>query len=68
MRLYSYHEEEAASISDEEMVDGEANIDDEEIVDANIDDEEMVVANIDDEDEEMVNANIDDEEMVEHGT
>ncbi|KAK9096639.1 hypothetical protein Sjap_022136 [Stephania japonica] len=48
------------------MVDGDANIDDEEMVDANIDDEneEMVDANIDDEDEEMVDANIDDEEMV----
>ncbi|KAK9096552.1 hypothetical protein Sjap_022049 [Stephania japonica] len=63
MRLYCNHEEEAASISDEEMVDGDANIDDEEMVDAIIDDEEMVDANIDDEDEEMVDANIKDEEM-----
>ncbi|KAK9096548.1 hypothetical protein Sjap_022045 [Stephania japonica] len=64
MRLYCNHEEEAASLSDEEMVDGDANIDDEEMVDgdANIDDEEMVDANIDD--EEMVDANIDDEMMV----
>ncbi|KAK9096630.1 hypothetical protein Sjap_022127 [Stephania japonica] len=61
MRLYCNHEEEAASISDEEMVDGDANTDDEEMVDgdANIDNEEMVDANIDDEDEEMVDANID---------
>ncbi|KAK9096565.1 hypothetical protein Sjap_022062 [Stephania japonica] len=44
---YCNHEEEATSISDEEMVDGDANIDDEEMVDANIDDEEMVDANID---------------------
>ncbi|KAK9096626.1 hypothetical protein Sjap_022123 [Stephania japonica] len=66
MRLYCNHEEEAASISDEEMVDGDANIDDEEMMDgdANIDDEdeEMVYANIDDED--MVDANIDDVKMV----
>ncbi|KAK9096542.1 hypothetical protein Sjap_022039 [Stephania japonica] len=64
MRLYCNHEEEAASISDEEMVDGDANIYDEEMVDANIDDEdeEMVDANIDDED--MVDANIYDEKMV----
>ncbi|KAK9096568.1 hypothetical protein Sjap_022065 [Stephania japonica] len=63
MRLYCNHEEEAASISDEEMLDGDANIDDEEMVDgdANIGDE-MVDANIDDEDEEMVDANIDDED------
>ncbi|KAK9096641.1 hypothetical protein Sjap_022138 [Stephania japonica] len=55
-------QEEAASISDEEMVDGDANIDDKEMVDgdANIDDDEMVDANIDDEDDEMVDANIDD--------
>ncbi|KAK9096604.1 hypothetical protein Sjap_022101 [Stephania japonica] len=54
-----------ANIDDEEMVDGDANIDDEEMVDANIDDdedEEMVDANIDD--EGMVDGNIDDEEMV----
>ncbi|KAK9096557.1 hypothetical protein Sjap_022054 [Stephania japonica] len=79
-RLYCTHEEEVASISEEvmvdgdaniddkEMVDGDANIDDEEMVDANIDDEEMVDANIDNEDEEMVDANIDDEEIVEHET
>ncbi|KAK9096569.1 hypothetical protein Sjap_022066 [Stephania japonica] len=80
MRLYCNHEEDAASISDEEMVDGDANIDDEEMVvgdaniddeemvDSNIDDEEIVDANIDDEDEEMVDANMDEKEMVEHGT
>ncbi|KAK9096616.1 hypothetical protein Sjap_022113 [Stephania japonica] len=62
MRLYCNHEEEAASISDEEMVDGDANIDDKEMVEAIIDDEEMVDANIGDEDEEMVDANIDDED------
>ncbi|KAK9096570.1 hypothetical protein Sjap_022067 [Stephania japonica] len=64
MRLYCNHEEEAASISDEEMVDGDANIYDEEMVDANIDDEdgEIVDANIDD--EHMVDANIYDEKMV----
>ncbi|KAK9096546.1 hypothetical protein Sjap_022043 [Stephania japonica] len=41
MSLYCNHEEEAASISDEEMVDVDANIDDKEMVDgdANIDDE-----------------------------
>ncbi|KAK9096560.1 hypothetical protein Sjap_022057 [Stephania japonica] len=62
MRLYSNHEEEAASICDEEMVDGDANINEEELVDgdANIDDEEMVDANIDNADEEIVDANIDD--------
>ncbi|KAK9096623.1 hypothetical protein Sjap_022120 [Stephania japonica] len=49
MRLYCNHKEEATSISDEEMVDGDANID-----------EEMVDANIGDEDVEMVDANIDD--------
>ncbi|KAK9096566.1 hypothetical protein Sjap_022063 [Stephania japonica] len=80
IRLYCNHEEEVASISDEEMLDGDDNIDDkemvdgdtkiedEEMVDANIDHEEMVVANIDDKDEKMVDANIHDEEMVEHGT
>ncbi|KAK9154211.1 hypothetical protein Sjap_001691 [Stephania japonica] len=67
MRMYCNHEEEAATISDEEMVDGDANIDDEEMVDANFDDEDedMVDANIDDdedEDEEMIDANIDDED------
>ncbi|KAK9116196.1 hypothetical protein Sjap_015143 [Stephania japonica] len=70
MRLYCNHEEEAASISDVMMVDGDANINDEEMVDANVDDkdEEMVDANFDDyKDEEMVDANIEyykDEEMV----
>ncbi|KAK9116191.1 hypothetical protein Sjap_015138 [Stephania japonica] len=70
MKLYCNHEEEAASISDEMMVDGDANINDEEMVDANVDDkdEEMVDANFDDyKDEEMVDANIEyykDEEMV----
>ncbi|KAK9096599.1 hypothetical protein Sjap_022096 [Stephania japonica] len=56
--LYCNHEEEAASSSDEEMVDGDANIDDEEIVDedANINVEEMVDAKIDD--KEMVDANM----------
>ncbi|KAK9096564.1 hypothetical protein Sjap_022061 [Stephania japonica] len=63
MKLYCNHEEKAASISDEEMVDGDANIDDEEMVDVIIDDEEMVDTNIDDEDEETVDANIKDEEM-----
>ncbi|KAK9096562.1 hypothetical protein Sjap_022059 [Stephania japonica] len=64
MRLYCNPKEVAASISDEEMVDGDDNIDDEEMVegDANMDDEEVVDANIDDEDQEMVDANIDDED------
>ncbi|KAK9096632.1 hypothetical protein Sjap_022129 [Stephania japonica] len=66
MRLYCNHEQEAASISDEEIVDRDANIDDEEMVDvdANIVDEEMVDANIDDEEMVDVDANIVDEEMV----
>ncbi|KAK9096608.1 hypothetical protein Sjap_022105 [Stephania japonica] len=63
IRLYCNHKEEAVSISNEEIVDGDANID-EEMVDANIDeDEEMVDANISDEDVEMVDANISDEDV-----
>ncbi|KAK9096563.1 hypothetical protein Sjap_022060 [Stephania japonica] len=64
MRLYCNYEEEAASISDEKMVDVDVNIDDEEMLDgdANIDDEEMVDANIDN--EKMVNFEVWDGEFL----